>query len=69
MVDYLVVKAERFHTNAYNLEAQAIQLFKELAPVEWTWDKFKGKCKDPIRKEGSKLWTNNVTAMRDTGIG
>ena len=55
--------------NADDLEAQAVARFKELALVEWTWDKFKGKCKDPIRKEGKKLWTNILTAMRDAGIG
>ena len=55
--------------DADGLEAQAIARFKELAPVEWTWDKFKGKCKDLIRKEGKKLWTNIITAMRDAGIG
>jgi len=69
IIDCLVVEAERFHANTDDLEAQAIQRFKELPPVEWTWDKFKAKCKDPIRKEGSKLWTNVVTAMRDAGIG
>ena len=56
IIDCLVVEAERFHANTDDLEALAIQ-------------KFKGKCKDPIRKEGSKLWTNVVTAMRDAGIG
>jgi hypothetical protein len=69
IIDCLVVEAERFHANTDDLEAQAIQRFKELPPVEWTWDKFKRKCKDPIRKEGSKLWTNIVTAMHDAGIG
>ena len=48
---------------------QAIAKFKDLPPVEWTWDKFKGKCKDPIRQSGKQLWTNIVTAMRDAGIG
>ena len=43
--------------------------FKELPPIEWTWDKFKGKCKAPIRQSGKQLWTNIVTAMRDEGIG
>ncbi|AHF64641.1 hypothetical protein Syncc8109_2318 [Synechococcus sp. WH 8109] len=65
----MVVEAERFHANTDDLEAQAIARFKELAPVEWAWDKFKTKCKDPIRKEASKLWTNIVTTMRDAGIG
>ena len=68
-IDCLVVEAERFHTNTDDLEAQAIARFKELASVEWTWDKFKPKCKDPIRKEGSKLWKNIVTAMREASIG
>ena len=31
--------------------------FKELPPIEWTWDKFKGKCKAPIRQSGKQLWT------------
>ena len=43
--------------------------FKELPPIEWTWDNFKGKCKAPIRQSGKQLWTNIVTAMRDEGIG
>ena len=69
IIDCLVVEAERFHANTDDLEAQAIQKFKELPPVEWTWDKFKGKCKAPIRQSGKQLWTNIVTAMRDEGIG
>ena len=69
IIDCLVVEAERFHANTDDLEAQAIRRFKELPPVEWTWSKFKGKCNDPIRDAGSKLWTNVVTAMRDAGIG
>ena len=69
IIDYLVVEAERFHANTDDLEAQAIGRFKELAPVEYTWDKFKAKCKEPIRREGKKLWTNIVTAMRDASIG
>ena len=69
IIDCLVVEAERFHANTDDLEAQAIAKFKELPPIEWTWDKFKGKCKDPIRQSGKQLWTNIVTAMRDAGIG
>ena len=69
IIDCLVVEAERFHANTDDLEAQAIAKFKEQAPVEWTWDKFKGKCNEPIRREGVKLWRNIVTAMRDAGIG
>ena len=69
IIDCLVVEAERFHANTDDLEAQAIRRFKELPPVEWTWSKFKGKCNDPIRDAGSKLWTNIVTAIRDAGIG
>ena len=69
IIDCLVVEAERFHANTDDLEAQAITKFKELPPIEWTWDKFKGKCKAPIRQSGKQLWTNIVTAMRDAGIG
>ena len=69
IIDCLVVEAERFHANTDDLEAQAIAKFKELPPIEWTWDKFKGKCKAPIRQSGKQLWTNIVTAMRDAGIG
>ena len=69
IIDCLVVEAERFHANTDDLEAQAIAKFKEQAPVEWTWDKFKGKCNEPIRRGGKQLWTNIVTAMRDAGIG
>ena len=69
IIDYKVVESERLHVNTKDLEAQVISRLKELAPVEWTWDKFKAKYKDPILKEGSKLWTNIVTAMRDAGIG
>ncbi len=69
IIDCLVVEAERFHANTDDLEAQAIAKFKKLPPIEWTWDKFKGKCKDPIRQSGKQLWTNVVTAMRDAGIG
>ena len=29
--------------------------FKELPPIEGTWDKFKAKCKEPIRRGGKKL--------------
>ena len=43
--------------------------FKELPPIEETWDKFKAKCKEPIRRGDQKLWTNIVTAMRDASIG
>ena len=43
IIDCLVVEAERFHANTDDLEAQAIQRFKELPPVEWTWKKFEGK--------------------------
>ena len=69
IIDCLVAETERFYANEDDLEAQAIAKFKTLSPTEWTWDSFKGKCKDPIRKEGKKLWTNIVTAMRDAGIG
>ncbi|WP_170951580.1 hypothetical protein [Synechococcus sp. N19] len=34
------MEAERFHDNTDDLEAQVIAKFKELPPVEWTWDKF-----------------------------
>ena len=69
IIDCLVVEAEQVHATTDDLEAQAIGRFKELAPVEYTWDKFKAKCKEPIRRGGKKLWTNIVTAMRDAGIG
>ena len=69
IIDCLVVEAERFHANTDDLEAQAIQRFKELPPVKWTWNKFNRKCKEPIRQSGKQLWTNIVTAMRDAGIG
>ena len=69
IIDCLVVEAERFHANTDDLEAKAIAKFKELPSIEWTWDKFKGKCKAPIRQSGKQLWTNIVTAMRDAGIG
>ena len=69
IIDCLVAETERFYANEDDLEAQAIAKFKTLAPIEWTWDSFKGKCKTPIRKSGKELWTNIVTAMRDAGIG
>ena len=69
IIDCLVAETERFYANEDDLEAQAIAKFKTLAPTEWTWDSFKGKCKTPIRKSGKELWTNIVTAMRDAGIG
>ena len=69
IIDCLVAETERFYANEDDLEAQAIAKFKTLAPTEWTWDSFKGKCKTPIRKSGKELRTNIVTAMRDAGIG
>ena len=50
IIDCLVVEAERFHANTDDLEAQAIGRFKELAPVEYIWDKFRAKCNEPIRR-------------------
>ena len=69
IIDCLVVEAERFHANNDDLEAEAIDRFKKLPPIEWTWDSFKGKCRPAIRARKKELWTNIVTAMRDAGIG
>ena len=39
------------------------------APSRMNLGQVQGQMQRPIRKEGSKLWTNIVTAMRDAGIG